>query len=92
MISSGVVGWKKKDFKTLSFRYVIGDLFSFRNSFCQLGPVFIKKKLKVPAIFTELKSKMPLYFKEHGVRLLFLHTLTIERMASQVFDKFILFC
>ena len=55
-----------------------------------LGPIFVKKKLKVSAVFTGLKSKVPLYFKEHGVDLLFLPTLTIEQIASQVFDRSVL--
>ena len=36
--------------------------------FAMLGSIFVKKKLKVSAIFTGLKSTMPLCFKEHGVR------------------------
>ena len=56
-----------------------------------LGAIFVKKKLKVSPIFTGLKSKTPLCFKEHEVRLLFLPTLTIKQMASQVFDRSVLF-
>ena len=55
-----------------------------------LGPIFVKKKLKVSAVFTGLKSKVQLCLKEHGVRLLFLSTMTIERIASQVFDRSVL--
>ena len=51
-----------------------------------LGLIFAKKMLKVSAIFTGLKSKTQLCFKEHRVRLLSLPTLTMEQMASQVFD------
>ena len=76
----------------LSFRYVIGDFFPLGILFAMLGPIFVKKKkLKVSAFFPGLKSKTPLCFEEHGVRLLFLPTSTIERMASQVFDKSVLF-
>ena len=78
IISSGVVEYKKKDFNTLSFRYVIGDFFPLEIVFAMLGPIFVKKKLKVSAIVTGLKNKTPLCFKEHGVRLLFYPTLTIE--------------
>ena len=58
----------------LSFRYVIGDFFPLGILFAMLVPIFVKKKLKVSAIFTGLKSKTPLCFKDHGVRLLFLTT------------------
>ena len=57
-----------------SFGYVIGDFLPLGILFAMLGPIFVKKKLKVSAIFTGLKSKTPLCFKEHGVRLLFLPT------------------
>ena len=56
-----------------------------------LSPIFVKKKLKVSAIFTVLKRKAPLCFKEHGIGLLFLLTLTKERIASHVFDISVLF-
>ena len=55
-----------------------------------LGPILVKKKLKVSAIFFGLKSKTLLCIKEHGVRLLFLPTLTVVRITSQVFDRSIL--
>ena len=66
----------------LSFRYVIGDFFPLVIIFAMLGPIFVKKKLKVSAIFTGLKSKTPLCFKEDGERSFFLPTLTTEQMAS----------
>ena len=47
-----------------------------------LGPIFMKKKLKVSAFFTRLKSKALLRFKKHGVDLVFLPTLPIEQIAS----------
>ena len=56
-----------------------------------LSPILAKKKLKVSAIFIGLKSKTPLCIKKLGVRLLFLPTLTIVRITSQVFDRSILF-
>ena len=68
-------------------RYVIGDFFPLGISFAMLGPIFLKKKLEISAIFAGLKSKVPLYFKVSGVDLLFLPTLTIEQIASQVFDR-----
>ena len=45
-----------------------------------LGPIFLTKKLKISAVYTELKSKTPLCFeKKYGVPLLFLPTImTIE--------------
>ena len=61
-----------------SFRYVIGDFLPLGILFAMLGPIFVKKKLKFSAIFTGLKSKTSLFFMEHGVRLLFLLTLTIQ--------------
>ena len=59
MVLSGVVGQKKKDFKILTFKYVI----------------------------CHMKSKTLLCFKEHGVHVLFLPTLTIQQISSQVFDR-----
>ena len=56
-----------------------------------LGPILAKKKLEVSAIFIGLESKTPLCIKELGVCLLFLPTLTIVRITSQVFDRSILF-
>ena len=56
-----------------------------------LGPIFVKKKLKVAAIFTGWKNKASLCFKDHGGDLLFLPTLTIEQTSSQVFDRFVVF-
>ena len=47
IISSGVIGQKKKDLKILSFRYVIGDFLPLGILFAQLGPIFVKKKLKI---------------------------------------------
>ena len=74
--------------KTLLFRRVTGDFVPLGILFATLHPIFVKKKLKISSIFTRWKSKTPLCFKEHGVRLLFLPTLTIEPMA---FDRFVLF-
>ena len=65
----------------------MGDFFPLGALFAMLGPIFVKKKLKVSAIFNGLKSKAPLFFKEHEVDLLFFLTLTIEQIASQVFDR-----
>ena len=56
----------------------MGDFFPLGALFAMLGPIFVKKKLKVSAIFNGLKSKAPLFFKEHEVDLLFFLTLTIE--------------
>ena len=56
-----------------------------------LGPIFVKKKLKFSAVFTGLKSKTLLCFKEHGVHVLFLLTLPIQQISSQVFDRSVLF-
>ena len=81
-----MVGEKKKDFKVLIFRYVIGDFLPLVILFAMLGPIFLKKTLKV-----SVKIKTSLCFKQHRVRLVFLPTLTIERMASKGFDRFVLF-
>ena len=63
-----------------------GDFVTLGILFVMLGPIFIKKKLKVSAIFGGVRSNAPLCFKEHGVHLLFLLILTIEQIACQVFD------
>ena len=91
IISSGVVGLKKKHFEILLFRYVIGNFLPLGVLFAMLDPKFVKKKSKVSAFSTGLKSKTSLCFREHGVSLLFLPTLIVERMASQVFDRSVLF-
>ena len=44
---SGVVSWKKKDFKTLSFRYVMGDFFASGILFSMLGSIFANKMSKI---------------------------------------------
>ena len=46
IISSGVTGQKKKDFKILSFSYVIGDFFFFRNSFCNVRSNIYDEKVE----------------------------------------------
>ena len=65
----------------------MGKSFPLGIVFAKLGSIFVKKMLKVWAIFTALKSKAPLCFKEHGIHLLFLPTLTIEQIDSQTFDR-----
>ena len=69
---------RRKTLKISSFRYAIGDFLSLGIFFAMLDLIFVKKKLKLSAIFTGLKSKTSLFFMEHGVRLLFLLTLTIQ--------------
>ena len=64
-------------------------LFPLGTLFAMLGPIFVKKKFKVSAIFAGLKIKPPLCVEEHRVDLLFLPTLTIDLIASQVFDRFV---
>ena len=65
----------------------MGDFFPLGILFAMFGSIFVKKKLKVSAIFSGLKTKALLFFKEHGVDLFFLPTSTIEKIASQVFDR-----
>ena len=65
----------------------MGDFFPLGILFAMFGSIFVKKKLKVSAIFSGLNSKALLFFKEHGVDLFFLPTLTIEQIVSQVFDR-----
>ena len=60
-------------------------VFSFRNSFCNVR--FSICEEKTSSLYW-IENKVPFCFKEHVVDLIFLLTLAVDQIASQVFDGF----